>query len=150
MGKYAKTKEPFPGNYKFVAEVKPKVLECAAQIIIPKRTIEPWQVHYAPFKEIITKISLGGELWVQKPIWYANDDLRFATINRYGINDPVRIPANVPHRLINPFDKELTLIVESSPGPKHRKDLEPEFLSLTECIDALHQELIKNAIREYD
>jgi hypothetical protein len=144
--------EPFPGDYKFVEKVKPTELECAAKIIIPKQTIEPWQVHYAPFKEKI--IVEHGELWIQKPIWYKNyTNISYVqepeNIDKYCEGEIVKMSINLPHRPINRYNEDLTIIVESSPGPEHRQDLEPEFSSLTECIDALHKELIKNALRNY-
>jgi len=48
-----KIKEPFPGDYKFLGNVKPTELDIAARVQIPPRTIEPWQVHFNPFREKI-------------------------------------------------------------------------------------------------
>ncbi len=158
MGRDIELKEPFPGEYKFVKELKPKKLECAAEIIIPGKTIEPWQVHYEPFREIISITNAGGELWVQTPIWHREyGKYSLTNIFKYGLHKytrqgpsrSVQMQVNVPHRLINAFDEDLTIIVESSPGPKHRQDLEPEFPSLTNCLDALHKELIRNTLRDH-
>lgn len=125
--------EPFPGNYVFQGDVTPTKLDVAARIGIPSRTIEPWQVHYAPFKELI--IVEKGNMFVQKQL----------AVSRYSKGDRVEIPEYVPHRLVNNTNEDATVVVESSPGPVYRKELEPEFPDLSSCLNALNERLMSNA-----
>ena len=135
-----KLKEPFPGTYSFIRKVKPTELDVAAEIEIPGMTAEPWQFHYPPFKEKL--IVKKGMLLVQKPAFCASYD---ESVRSYGKDECVSIPAYAPHRLVNAYNRKLVFVVESSPGPEHRLDLEPDYKSLTECIDALHRALVAEA-----
>jgi len=125
--------EPFPGKYIFEGSAEPTKLDVAARVRIPSRTMEPWQVHYAPFKELI--IIEKGELFVQKQL----------AVDMYSKGDRIEIREYVPHRLVNNTDEEATFVVESSPGPVYRKDLEPEFPDLNACLKALNENMMSNA-----
>ncbi len=127
--------EPFPGNYVFEGNMKPTELDIAARVRIPSRTMEPWQVHYAPFKELI--IIEQGELYVQMQL----------AVDPYSKGDRIRIREHAPHRLVNNGHEDAVIIVESSPGPEYRLDLEPEFPDLNACLRALNERLMSDAIR---
>jgi len=128
--------EPFPGKYVIIeGEVQPTELETAVRLRIPPKTIEPWQVHYAPFKELI--IIEKGELYVRSQL----------AVEPYSKGDKIRIREHVPHRIINAGNEDAIAVVETSPGPVYRKDLEPEFPDLNACLKALNERLMSNAIK---
>jgi hypothetical protein len=141
-------KEPFPGTYEFIGKTEPAELDIAAKIRMPGRTIEPWQFHYEPFKEKIiveegTLLveSITGDINCICALYHCKEPI----LGAYSKNESVKIGAYVPHRLINLHDEDLTFIVESSPGPEHRMDLEPEYSGFNECIEALRKALLANA-----
>jgi len=132
---------PYPGNYIVGATVEPTKLEGAMKVSIPQTTLEPWQVHFQPFEELI--IVKNGTMFV-KQITFEGDEYR-TKCETYDAGDEVKILKYVPHQLGNPKNDNLDLIAEWSPGPEWNESLEPEFPSLNACLTGLYKELIKNA-----
>ena len=127
--------EPFPGKYDVIeGEVQPTELETAVRLRIPPKTIEPWQVHYAPFKELI--IIEKGELYVRSQL----------AVEPYSKGNKIRIQEYHPHRIVNAGNEDAIAVVETSPKP-YRKDLEPEFPDLNACLRALNKRLMSNAVK---
>ncbi len=133
---------PHSGNYISGSTPKPTKLEGAMEISIPAKTLEPWQVHYKPFKECI--IVKKGELFVRRAI-FEDNGVVISNDKIYVVDDEISIPAYVPHQLGNLEDSKLDFIVEYSPGPKWIEEMEPEFPSLNSCLSGLYKELIQIA-----
>ncbi len=148
--------EPWPSTYQELGEVEPNKLRSsfnkrkvgATRGIIPKKTMEPPQIHLIaardekPFEEVLTDFNRDFL------VVYFDMKTKRKTPVIYHPGQDIIIPSYKIHWLVNKNDAELVYTFEYAPSPWDGDNDEPEFKDLPTLLKFVEEKGLMQKVLE--